>query len=675
MNTMDRNRTVSGGHSDHAPLMSHAESPGYDSGDVAMQHVDDISCSPSNSPLNTPSMVQSPEMMESKGGFFASIGSPSSTFDVEDGTHHHNQRTPIKRFDHREARKTLMLNAALRLLGTLFFSALMCVTLRAWEGFRQPVALSRMDVKIFNSLTIALSLCLGLNLLASLKHYASVIRWSFLTKRYISLEVFDLILHLESLASVSKLMIISWPGIRNKKWLRKFRWFKDIRADGTKWMWLACLVWLAINLGSQVLVALLSLFWPMVTSELPLLANGNVTVADLNAWFIDTAPIVNNADEVPRLMNDTTLMAAWSFGMEAASYPNYTLGEIEHAESDLSVLAAAPIYKGDGAWYYRFLNRWPTRPSSRNVTVKATCNHLELLNDTVYDGNDNIYYLLARERGTEDYQPYYMPENVLGETIWVGSVEAHCGPRCTNFTVVQQPFGNIRSTSLFVCNNTLGEVTKPDSTDLKPHTDADKAALYGSDEFARIAAGTIAWTGIPWDLLDRQTRYYGQGSKWSPDHDVTEQEVEEMLMRFTIGAVAAFDNHGIRYNLTDQIVPLPGQQLDVDWSYIFSILGGICFIQFLALCTLGLFGNRTIVRDESFFSMAMFLKPVVSRIGGDTAMVMSGDEIKEARALRFKKIKYDYHEGEKGEPNKVAIFFEGEDRRESRKSWAAGSYS
>lgn len=672
---MDRNRTVSGGHSDHAPLISHAQSPGYDSGDVAMQHVDDTSYSPSNSPLNTPFMVQSPEIMESKGGFFASIGSPSSTFDVEDGTHHHNKRTPVKRFDQREARKTLMLSAALRLLGTLFFSAVMCVTLRAWEGFRRPVALSRMDVQIFNSLTIALSLCLGLNLLASLKHYASVVRWSFLTRRYISLEVFDLILHLESLASVTKLMILSSPGLRGKKWLRKFRWFKDIRADGTKWMWLACLVWLAINLGSQVLVALLSLFWPMVTSELPLLSNGNITVADLNSWYIDTNPIVNNDDEEPRLMNDTTLMAAWSFGMEAATYPNYTLGDTENAESDLCGLAGAPIYKGDDAWYYRFFNRSPIRPSSRNVTVRATCNHLELLNDTVYDGDDNIYYLLARERGTKDYLPYYMPENVLGEVIWVGSVEAHCGPRCTNFTVVQQPFGNIRSTSLFVCNNTLGEVTHPDSNDIKPHTPADKAALYGSDEFARIAAGTIAWTGIPWDLYDRQTRYYGQGSKWSPDHDVTKQEVEEMLMRFTIGAVAAFDNHGIRYTLKDQIVPLPGQQLDVDWSYIFSILGGICFIQFLALCLLGLFANRTIVRDESFFSMAMLLNPVVSRIGGEAAMVMSGDEIKEARALRFKKIKYDYHEGGKGEPNRVAIFFEGEDRRESRKSWAAGSYS
>jgi hypothetical protein len=650
--------------------MSSAEPPGYDGGDVAMQHVDGTSYSPP--------MVISPEIIDSKGGVYMTINTPSSTFDIEEGTHHHKHYNHVKRFDHHEARKTIMQNAALRLLGTLFFSAIMCVTLRSWEGFGRPVVLSRVDVQIFNSLTIALSLCLGLNLLASLKHYVSVVRWSFLTRRYVSLEVFDLILHLESLAKVTKLMIISSPGFRGKTWLRKFRWFKDIRDDGTKWMWLACLVWLLINLGSQVMVALLSLFWPMVTSEIPLLSNGNVTVADLKAWYIDTTPRKDDDENGSRLMNDTALMAAWSFGMEAATYPNFTLEDAKDIEADLCGLPGTPLYRDNDAWIYRFFNRAPIRSSSRNITVRATCSQLELLNDTVHDVGDDPLYLLAREPGTEEYIKYFMPETALGEVIWVASVDEFCGPRCTNFTVLQLPYGNsVKTASMYLCNNTLEKVTSPNAEDIKPHTSADEAAIYGSDEFARIAAGAIAWTGIPWNRwYDRQTRYYGQGSTWSPSRDVSKQDVEEMLMRFSIGAVAAFDDHGIRYNLTDQtVVPSPGQQLDVDWPYIFAILGGICFMQFIALCLLGLFANRTIVRDESFFSMAMLLNPVVSRIGGEAAMVMSGDEIKESKALRFKKIKYDYHEGGKGEPNRVAIFFQGKDHRESRGSWAAGSYS
>lgn len=173
----------------------------------------------------------------------------------------------------------------------------------------------------------------------------------------------------------------------------------------------------------------------------------------------------------------------------------------------------------------------------------------------------------------------------------------------------------------------------------------------------------------------RQTRSYSQGSKWSPAKVVTTEEVENLLMRFTIGAVAAFDDHGLRYNLTNQHTrPTQGQQLDVDWFWILVIIVGICGIQLLALILLVVFANRTIVRDESFFSMAMLLSPVVSRIGR-SGMNLSGDEIKDHPKLKWKKIRYDYREGKNGDPNQVDIFFEGRDQKEGRKSWAQGSYS
>ncbi|KAI4700450.1 hypothetical protein J4E89_010901 [Alternaria sp. Ai002NY15] len=686
---MDRSRTVSGGHSDNAPLISSAEPLSYDSGDVAMQHVDDASYSPSNSPMHTPSMVQSPEIIESKGGFYASVGSPSSTFDVEDGTHHHKHHHHVKRFDQREARKTLLKTGAMKLLVTLFFSAVMCVTLKCWEGWRRPVVLSKIDIRIFNSLTLGLSLCLGLNILASLKHYASVFRWSFLTRHYVSLEVFDLILHLSSLAKVTKLMILSSPGFRRQKWLRKFRMFKDVRDDETKWMWLACLAWLVLNIGSQILVALLSLFWPMENSEIPLLSYGNVTVADLNDWYVDNPP--REIDPEISLVNETSLEAAWMYGMEAMAYPEFNLTDnMDDMITDLSGIPGTPIYRGNGAWHYRFFNRDPAHQwvnylaSSRNITAHASCEQLEVKDGKVHDVPDESLYIMARHQGDDDYVKWEVTEQAGGSVTWMASVPENCGPRCTNFTVMQLPesdnkkHARVTAASLFLCNNTLGNVTAINApNDIDPRDPADFRAVWGPDIFARTAAGAMGWTGIPWNgWFDRQTRSYSQGTKWSPAHNIAKSEVEDLLMRFTIGAVAAFDDHGIRYNVTHQtVVPSQGQQLDVDWSYVFSILGGICFIQFLALCLLGLFANRAIVRDESFFSMAMLLNPVVSRIGGDAAMVMSGDEIKAARALRFKKIKYDYHEGEKGEPNKVAIFFEGEDRRESRKSWAAGSYS
>ena len=156
--------------------------------------------------------------------------------------------------------------------------------------------------------------------------------------------------------------------------------------------------------------------------------------------------------------------------------------------------------------------------------------------------------------------------------------------------------------------------------DITTHTAGDDLSVYGSDDFARIAAGAIGWTGIFWNnWSDRQSRSYSPGSKWSPAKVVTTRDVEDLLMRFTIGAVAAFDDHGIRYNIPAQtVVPSQGQQLDVDWPYIFGILGGICFIQFFALCLLISFANRTAVSTPIFVESARTIvrraQPMIARL-------------------------------------------------------------
>lgn len=695
---MERSRTIHSVYDDDAPLITSPEATSYDGGNVAMHPIDTsaLYSPPITSPevietrsgayakldssaLYSPPMVTSPEVIETKSGTYAKIGSPPSP-DVESGFQFLKQRDHAhraKRFDHNEARKTLLKTGAGRLLITFFFSVVMCITLKAWEGFRHPVVLSKIDVRIFNSLTIGISLCLGLNLLASLKHYASFFRWSFLARRYVSLEVFDLILHFGSLAKVTKLMVISMPGLRGKKWLRRLRWFKDVRDDGTKWMWLACVVWLSINIGSQILVALLSLFWPMNNSAIPLFLPGSVSVADLRTWHIDENP---PKDDENSLVNQTSLEAAWTFGTEAMAYPVFNLSNIQY---DLSGLAGTPIYQANSTYHYRFFNRDPARPytnylsSTRNVTAAATCEQLEVSdNGTVFDEPLRVN---ARRPGEQAWTEYYLTEAASGSITWTASVPSFCGNRCTNFTVLQNKGDRVTNTSLFLCNSTLSPVSPATTTshDITVHSADDADAVYGTDAFARIAAGAMGWTGIPWNSwLDRQSRSYSQGSKWSPAANVNASQVEDLLMRFTIGAVAAFDDHGIKYSLANQrVVPSQGQQLAVDWPYVFGILGGICLIQLLALCLLVLFANRTIVRDDSYFSMAMLLRPVVMKIGEGEGLNMSGEEIKEHRALRWRRIRYDYIEGKEGGPNQVTIGWEGRDHRESRGSWAAGRYS
>jgi hypothetical protein len=648
----------------------------YSSGDLGMAHND---ASPYSPPLMTPNSITA-----AKGGSYMYLNTPTSTFDMDSNadkeslegdsfsTHHHHHH--VKRFDHNDARKKLAKTGGSKFLVTLIFSALLCICLKAWEGFGQPIVLSKIDVRIFNAVMIGLSLCLGLNLLSSLKHYANTFRWSFLARRYVSLEIFDLILHSSSLVKITKLMIVSMPGIRGRQYLRRLPWFRDARDDGTKWMWLVCVLWLNINIGSQILVALLSLFWPVENSLTPLMSRGNVAVADLTRWYIDENPE----------SNATSMEAAWIYGTEAMVYPEFLMNETQR---DLSSLPGTPLYKGDTAWEYRFFNRDPMHQyinyvlSERKITTTTTCEQLEVRGEVHTEGDEydefGSMFIEGKPPGGE-WTKYEIPEKAPGVITWIASVNAHCGSRCTNFTILQDADDDkIKTPGLFLCNNTLSDVSKASGkNDITCVTPEDEHAVYGSDDFARIAAGAIGWTGIPWNnWIEKQTRSYSQGSKWSPAKVVTTEDIENMLMRFTIGAIGAFDDHGIRYNLINQRTrPTQGQQLDVDWFWVLVILCGICGIQLIALILLVIFANRTIVRDESFFSMAMLLSPVVSRIGR-AGMNLSGDEIKDHPKLKWKKIRYDYREGKNGEPNQVDIFFEGRDKKEGRKSWAAGSYS
>ncbi|KAH4201491.1 hypothetical protein HBH69_202490 [Parastagonospora nodorum] len=671
---MEPIRKVSG-QSDTQPLSSPISpfedvETAYDSGDLGMQYND----ASNYSPLATPDSV-----IEARRGSYTYLNTPTSTFETDQNSDkeslvgdqfqshrgHH-----VKRFDHNESRMKLLRIGGSKLLITMLFSALMCVCLRSWEGFRhQHTVLSKIDVRIFNAIMIGLSLCLGLNLLSSLKHYANTFRWSFLARRYVSLETFDLILHASSLVKVTKLMIISMPGIRRQKHLHKLPWFKDARNDGTKWMWLVCALWLSINIGSQVLVALLSLFWPVENSFTPLMSPGNVTVADLTTWYVG-----------PKAKTNATAMeTAWQFGMEAQVYFEYPINE---TMTDLSSLPGTPLYHNGTLWEYRFFNRNPQQQytsyilSERKIHASTTCEQLQV-DGNVRTDEDGILFIKGKADG-QDWTMYNIPEQAAGSITWMASVDAHCGSRCTNFTILQnKDKANIPGSSLFMCNSTLSHVTPAHGKyDISGLTHDDEKSVYGSDAFARIAAGAIGWTGIAWnDWKTLQSRTYTQGSEWSPTTVVTTDDVARMLSRFTIGAVAAFDDHGIRYDVRNQqTVPTQGQQLDVDWFWIIVILSSICGIQLTALILMVAFANRAIVRDESFFSMAMLLSPVVSKIGR-SGMNLSGAEIKEHRKLMWKKIRYDYREGKDGGPNRVDIFFEGKDQREGRKSWAPGSYS
>ncbi|KAJ4353267.1 uncharacterized protein N0V89_004994 [Didymosphaeria variabile] len=584
--------------------------------DIALQQLDE--------PLHQ-GYTESPIQYKDDYGYLGA--GHGSTFDSDT-----RSLLSAKHYDHHESRKFLLKTGAYRFMITLGFSVAIGLCLKAYEGFREPLIMSKIQVRYFNAIMLGLSLGLGLNLASSLKRYAVILRWYLLARRYVSLEVFDLILGLETLTKVGKLMIISLPGIRKVKFLSKLPWFRE-------------------------------------------------AIANLQTWSLYTG------DE-GWSPNITSMESASSAGTEASVYPEFALNA--ESQTDLSSLPGTPLYHDNGTnvYEYRFYNRNPAHQfqnyivSGRKIRATASCKMLDIQGTPQWtdNGNDTDYqYIMGKEDG-KDWDMYWLPEYTNGGCLnWIGSTWEGCGPRCTNLTIYQEATSdnsNISKSSLFLCNSTVSEV-EGDSPEFQNLSDEDKKHLHGTDEFARIAAGSIAWTGwFPADYSDRQIRSYLRGSKWSPNKTVTAGDVEELLARYTIGSIAAFDDHGLRYEVANQnAVPTQGQQLNVDWPYILGLLGGICLIQFAALICLLAFGNKSVVRDESFMSMAMLLKPVMDRIPGKTGMNMSGEEIKNHPKLLWKRIRYDYREGKTGEPNQVDIFFQGRDDAESRRSWAPGVYS
>lgn len=360
--------------------------------DIALQHTDDGLRDGAPHPI----LTESPVQYKNDYGYLGA-GGYGSTFDSDT-----RSLLSAKRFDHHESRKFLFKTGAYRFLITLGFSLAIGLCLKAYEGFTEPLIMSTVQVRYFNAIMLGLSLGLGLNLASSLKKYAVILRWYLLTRRYVSLEVFDLILGLETLTNVGKLMVISLPGIRKITMLKNLPWFRHARDDGTKYTWVACLVWILINIAAQVLVAVLSLFWPVGPSDaIPLMTYGNVSVANLQQWSLDRG----DADWYP---NTTSMDAASIAGMEAIVYPEFQLNE--KSKTDLSSLPGTPLYHdNDTARYeYRFYNRNPAHQfenyivSSRSVQASATCQQLRICSDpgiyTDDNGTDWQYIMATVER-------------------------------------------------------------------------------------------------------------------------------------------------------------------------------------------------------------------------------------------------------------------------------------
>jgi hypothetical protein len=104
---------------------------------------------------------------------------------------------------------------------------------------------------------------------------------------------------------------------------------------------------LLVNIGAQILVAALSLFWP-VDPSIPqvLLTTGDVTVANLTQWRVNPS----NASDAAQLS------AANAFDVETQDYSVLPVGPLNNSSTQGS---GPTIFQSNDHWEYQFLNSNP----------------------------------------------------------------------------------------------------------------------------------------------------------------------------------------------------------------------------------------------------------------------------------------------------------------------------
>ena len=449
----------------------------------------------------------------------------------------------------------------------------------------------------FNAIITGLSVGLSLNLIASLKSYAKMLRWRLLATGYRTLEQFELIMGCDQQINVVKLIFKSW---------RPKYWFIPSVTQ------VLCLLWVSIFVGAAILVAVLGLTYSLEQSTLNFgIISGNVSIVDFS--YIGS---LNTTESTYY----TELGAAHTYGILGQDYTVYpvtgdiTQGYAQSIEAD----PAYPVYSE-----YWFGDENPTSVNDivmtgRYVNVTSFCDAYPVINDYFTDGN--VTYFSGLQNITVNVLEY-----AAGGLTFIADTNSTCGDRCTNLYAFQpsyisdaDPTADVTIPQFFICNNTVGQLQNlpEDSTE----------AYKMPDLQARMLAGGIGWEGLFTVNVTTQYQVYPVGVPQVPPGASTADDVSRVISQFTSKAIAAMDDRGPRRNVSSSHVPVSAVYLKVTWKWAIPVLALIPGIHFLTLAAVIIWANKAIIKDETFLSMAKLYAPLVEGLGPHGCL-MRGDQI------------------------------------------------
>lgn len=523
------------------------------------------------------------------------------------------QPSPTTReFDHRKQRQRLFVNSSFRLLLT----ALLCAALAAvLYGFSTiNTGMTDPQKKGFNALITGLSIIVGLNLSASLKGYASMMRWRFLAAGYRRLQDFELVMQCESQQAVFRLL---WAGRTRGRML----------PNKTQ---ILALVWLSINVSLQIVTALLGLTYSIDISEnFVLLKSGNITIADVTIFSLSTSTDWDTSSQGA---------VAQNYGVNGQDYPvndTANFGDYVGAQQTMYTNKARSEYWY--TWIDQDTSGKETVVSVRQIKTTATCRDYRVLAGG-YAGYDNVNsdfpndVTILLDDGSNT--TVYFDPQTTGGTTWSISpfydpaANSRCGPRCAVLYALQVADNyTVETPRYWRCENTVSHVTN--YAEYGPASKVDMPDLQ-----AWIAAGAIGFSGstTTFDTTPYGSQYmmYPVGTFWSPSGDITPHDMAGKVMMFTAGAFAAMDLGVERLKLRPDEAqrPTPAQVVHVNWMWACVVLGIIPFTQGLVLICVIAWANKAVIREDGYLATAQLLAPIVNKLGPRGSLLTS-DEIAE----------------------------------------------
>ncbi|KAI0996712.1 hypothetical protein K3495_g11472 [Podosphaera aphanis] len=466
------------------------------------------------------------------------------------------------------------------------------VTIAYWQT-KSPV--SKFQKRLFNAVSTAISIALGLNISSALKNIALNMRWPILASKKRNLIETELLLNADSLKELVKLSL----------------------ATTRSRLIFGCLAWMLINIINQIGIAALSLTYNFdqdMEHALWKEGTGNIPALD---HFYPQINLPSFSQTVPDEEYTAHMYGEIGFknGIGAAgSQPSP--GKI-YAQTD-PMLYVDPNRKFAEFFFFDTPEGYSldgplSAFTDRKINVTHECDAFHVLKGG--DGRDNIITV-------ETIGAVNITHSVPSSTAFLTRKDNSCegNPRCLIVEVFESSLTN---PWYYVCNVSFGQ-TQNDPENITPI----------SNFMAQIAIGSIAQIGFK-DSNGLALQIYPRDSPWGQAANGDPDQIGITIAVFSLSAIlgSARYNPPIKYTGT---VPTPGFALKVNHErYFYGIMAMICSFHFISVIVWAILSNRVKVQLGGPISISRLLAPLdesLSRVKGKTLR-----EVKQQTFVRYTK--------------------------------------